>query len=237
MALQELVADGYHRPPEAGGEFVWFRDDAERFLRLRDQGGGVWGPAQDVLRFVRSRGELPGGGKSRSAIACKVTAVREGCRAYLIAECRARFKLVDLRSVRSEFAASEKGPVKDGEGLLEAMVTGQIGSLHFVAIAKQWLAVERSWCSGIARCQRRPGGQWEGGAPRHCQNTQVTRTRALMRHGREFSWTGSASTRQQTRFYIMRRRRWVKTCAQQAATTRGTTISSIRRFLNGAIHA
>ena len=86
-------------------------------------------------RFARSRGELPGGGKSRSAIACKVTAVREGCRAYLIAECRARFKLVDLRSVRSEFAASEKGHVKDGEGLLEAMVTGQIGSLHFVAIA------------------------------------------------------------------------------------------------------
>ena len=76
--------------------------------------------------------------------------MREGCRAYLIAECRTRFKLVDLRSVRSEFSASEKGKVKDGEGLLEALITGQIGSLHFVSIAKQWIAVERSWCSGIA---------------------------------------------------------------------------------------
>ena len=35
--LQELVADGYHRPPEVGGEFVWFRDDAERFQRLHER--------------------------------------------------------------------------------------------------------------------------------------------------------------------------------------------------------
>ena len=46
-------------------------------------------------------------------------------------------------SVRSEFTASEKGKVKEGEGLLEALVTGQIGSLHFVSIAKQWIAPSR----------------------------------------------------------------------------------------------
>ena len=45
--------------------------------------------------------------------------------------------------MRSEFAASEKGKVKDGEGLLEALITGQIGSLHFVSIAKQWIAVSQ----------------------------------------------------------------------------------------------
>ena len=80
---------------------------------------------------------------SQSALAQQddgLRAPREGCRAYVIAECRTRFKLVDLRSVRSEFAASEKGKVKDGEGLLEALITGQIGSLHFVSIAKQWIA-------------------------------------------------------------------------------------------------
>ena len=40
--------------------------------------------------------------------------------------------------VLEDVFAQAAGFSLDGEGLLEAMVTGQIGSLHFVAIAKQW---------------------------------------------------------------------------------------------------